>query len=642
MNTPITFESLEERQFLSTSPTISSVTSKVKAAGSAVIARLKNAVQNIAGTSKASDEGNKSINVRKEIVKLRANAELMGASKSALAAAIRQLQGGTVDNAEQANRLLVVDALKLPTDALRTKLSASELLQHVADLQTVGGGEKQTDIAYWQKVRFKGAEVALGEVVAENLGIPEQVAKGKKAKDLLKDAADIQLMTGDVRSKAAWDGLKLVKTGKISVEQYANNHTHGKDIGQQTSAGSNAGSNQVVKQTGFMKSLVQVITDVVSNTGTNGAVQNGAVSQTGNIDAGNVANVGNTVSSNAGQNTNAGQAGSVTNTAPDSDASAPDVSGAHTATIGDVSNANGTSTYAITYHFSNGASVSATVTVNADGSATVVYENGYTETYPPGSYDAMPDDASGSTIAINQDSDGDGEADQGTYYTEDDSDDSDSEDDDDEDDDDNQDDSGNTEADNSNDQSQGSDNTGGEGASGSKGTPNPENFQVDPAKAANFYANNPIGRTLAGSRVDPVKASRGGGAGDPVDNPENPSGRSNFNNSKVGSKSGVPIRLPGGNIDYPDDRSSGYVMLDKRLFESIRIKSGGAVGGPDAGRRPRKGGTITPRKGVQPTPAPRPITNGVFSKLAISANTVASSQLSAKLKAAVNTAGLAK
>lgn len=637
MNTPITFESLEERQFLSTTPTISSVTSKVKAAGSAVIARLKNAVGNIANTSEASEEGNKSINVRKEVLKLRANAELMGASKSALAAAIRQLQGGTVDNAEQANRLLVVDALKLPTDALRTRLSASELLQHVADLQTAGGGEKQTDIAYWQKVRFNGAEVALGEVVAENLGIPEQVARGKKAKDLLKDAADIQLMTGDVRSKAAWDGLKLVKAGKISVEQYANNHTHGKDIGQQTSVGANAGSNQVVKQTGFMKSLVQVISDVVGNGGTNGAVRNGAASQAGNINPGNVANVGNTVSSNAGQNTNAGQAGSVTNTAPDSDASAPDVSGAHTATIGEVSNSNGTSTYGITYHFPDGRSVSATVTVNADGSATVVYENGFTETYPPGSYDSMPDDASGATIPINQDSDGDGEADQGTYYGEDDSDS-----DDDDDDEDNQDDSGTPESDSSNEQTEGSDDSGGEGASGSKGTPNPENFQVDPAKAANFYANNPIGRTLAGSRVDPVKASRGGGAGDPVDNPENPSGRSNFNNSKVGSKSGVPIRLPGGNIDYPDDRSSGYVMLDKRLFEAIRIKSGGAVGGPEAGRRPRKGGVITPRKGVQPTPAPRPITNGVFSKIAISANTVVSSQLSTKLKVAVNTAGLAK
>lgn len=638
MNTPITFECLEERQFLSTTPTISNVTSKMKAAGSALIVRLKNAVQNIANTSEASDEGNKSVNVRKEIIKLRANAELMGASKAALAAAIRQLQGGTVDNAEQANRLLVVDALKLPKDALRTKLSASELLQHVADLQTVGGGEKQTDVAYWQKVRFKGAEVALGEVVAENLGVPQQVAKGKKAKDLLKDAADIQLMTGDVRSKAAWDGLKLVKAGKISVEQYANNHTHGKDIGQQASAGSNAGNNQVVKQSGFMKSLVSVITDVVGSAGTNGAVQNGAASQTGNIDAGNVGNVGNAVNSNAGQNTNAGQAGSVTNTAPDTDTSAPDVSGAHSATIGDVSNSNGTSTYGITYHFADGRSVSATVTVNPDGSATVVYENGHTETYPPGSYDEMPDDASGATVAINQDSDGDGEADQGTYYTEDDSD----SDDDDEDDDDNQDDSGNTESDNSSDPPQESNESGGEGASGSKGTPNPENFQVDPAKAANFYANNPIGKSLAGSRVDPVKASRGGGAGDPIDNPENPSGRSNFNNSKVGSKSGVPIRLPGGNIDYPDDRSSGYVMLDKRLFEAIRIKSGGAVGGPDAGRKPRKGGVITPRKGVQPTPAPKPITNGVFSKVAINANTVAASQISAKLKVAVNTAALGR
>jgi hypothetical protein len=594
-NTFVSFEPLEHRQLFSGGTGIfSSVASQISSQATAAAQRLKAAITSQSTPEKKRDQTTPAPgNLTDTIAALRYQAELFGANKAALARAIREAGKEKPDSYDNALRLLIADGMGLPKEALLTNLKAKELIDHVADLDLVGADEKPKDVEYWQGVIKNGAEQSLAGVVANQLGIPEAAAKGKLAKELLDGAGDIALVGGDARSLTAWKGLALAKAGKISVEEFAQHYTDGKDIkssDQQNTAGGAAQSQQ------FTQIKDDFGADAHQNVGSGAANQNAQPPPAQNAQP---------APSNSGHD------------------SGDTTSNEITATISNIHNIGiGSGTYNVTINYPDGTSETRTVTVNSDGSSTITHGDGTTESYPAGSTTMPPDSAEGQTGVVDQDTDGDGNGDTTTLGGDDD----DKSDDDDDDNDD------------SSDDSKDSDNSDANSGSGGTQTPNPEAINSNIAKSANFYFNTPIGRGLAGSFIDPVKSSRGHGASDPVDAPVNYYGAAAFY-ARFGS--GPSLTLIGGTIDYPDDHAtSRYVILDKRQLQALHIISGGAVGGPDAGKKP----TLPPGTNISGgvLPAPKPVapggTTAVFSQVRISAATATVRAASISVK--INTAAV--
>ncbi|HEY7091372.1 MAG TPA: hypothetical protein VH518_24965 [Tepidisphaeraceae bacterium] len=622
------FEMLEGRQLMSGDLSFSNAVSEVQTQISSAIARLKSALKDQANSGgRSHHEGtSKKKPLTQVVAELKSNAELLGASKAALARAIRIAGQDNAGSEDAAQRVLIVDGMKLPPDALKAKLNAKELLQHVADLNLVGADQKPQDAAYWRTVVTKGADVALSGVVAEQLQVPAAVAKRKTAKELLQGAADIAIVGGDARSAAAWKGLALAKAGKISVEQFAQKYTDGKDVGQgaQQSAQNGQGAQDAKVDKGQLGDIVQGVVDHVVGSGTgtgSGTTGTGAAGGAGGsasapVDAGNVADVGN----------------GVANQADATDATAAPTSGQTTATIHNVQNENGTSSYDLDIHNSDGTTEHAHVTVASDGSATIEYSNGDTVHTDPGSYDQMPAEGEGQTVVISEDQDGDGTAETGVLVTDDGSGDGNGDD-------------GDKKDDGSGDNSSSSDNNSGTDTSsngGSQGEPNPESSFSDPAKAIEFLLGTPVGRMLlrgSGGRglIDPVKGSRGHGAADPADSDDgsnsNPAAAAAF----AAAFGTVPmIKNANGTVDYADDHaSSSSIVIDANVLRAIQIRSGGAVGGPDVGKGST--GNTGAVAGTAPVAPPRGATS-VFSNVAIQSQSVSSLVSSVTVK--VNAASL--
>jgi len=211
----------------------------------------------------------------------------------------------------------------------------------------------------------------------------------------------------------------------------------------------------------------------------------------------------------------------------------------------------------------------------------------------------MPDSGEGHTIVQSDDEDSDGYDPCGTYYPPSEGSGDGSDDGGDDDDDDNNDngDGANTDTAPPPADSQGDD-TGGDTAPAASGEPTPDTDTSDPQKKNDFYQNNPIGRSVAGS-MSPT-AGPTGGAGDPEDPGTNPAARQKFESSPLGSK-GKGVRVPGGAIDYPDGERSTSIVVDARQLQAIAIRAGGAVGGPEAGKPVTVPGGGNTGGGVIPT-----------------------------------------
>jgi hypothetical protein len=653
-------ESLEDRCLMSgdLASVVNQAKAQLSAGASALLARLQDALLGESPSSSSSkDSSTKTQPAPKTLgesfERLRYNAQLLGASNAALAQAIKQA-GQPADVAagyEAGLRVLVADGLALPAEALKTNLTASELLKHVGDLQIVGGQDQQSSTTYWNDVRVKGVDAALAGVVTANLGIPAAAVVGKKAQEILADSANIQLMTGDVRSIKAWQGLALVKAGKINVDQYAKDYTDASDV--KDGAGQNAANNNVQPTT---PAVAREVKNAVGNVAVDRAVN-------GNGGTGNGSGGGNGGNATAGTNTQPAPAQdaqqevdsnmpAVTNTPPpsqqDTSSNTSQTDNAHVGTITNVQNSSdGTSSYTLTESYPDGHTTTSQVTVHPDGSATVVHGDGSETQLPAGSADPMPAEAEGQTIPMGQDTNGDGEADSGTY-TPSSGDNGDGSDDGDDDDDDDDDDNNGDNADTAPPaESQGDDSGGGgDSAPAASGEPTPDADTSDPQKKNDFYQNNPIGRSVAGS-MDPTKGPTGG-AGDPEDPGTNPAARQAFENSPLGAK-GKGVRVPGGAIDYPDGERSTSIVVDARQLAAIAIRAGGAVGGPEAGKpvtvgsgANTGGGVIpaTPIKGGGTTSASTSATvsttpsAATFSTVRISTS-VSSAAISAKVSTAV-------
>ncbi|HEY7116655.1 MAG TPA: hypothetical protein VH475_08715, partial [Tepidisphaeraceae bacterium] len=162
--------------------------------------------------------------------RIRASASAAGVSDQVLVAAEKTASSGKQADVDKAERLILAAGLSLPPDAVASKLTNKDLVRQVAGLGTVGAGEKANDPEYWKTVRQLGANYALAGAIRESMVLPVNETKGKSPKQLLDDAAQISLMTGNPSSPKAWQGLALLKAGKISVQQFAQQFADGKDV----------------------------------------------------------------------------------------------------------------------------------------------------------------------------------------------------------------------------------------------------------------------------------------------------------------------------------------------------------------------------------------------------------------------------
>jgi hypothetical protein len=162
--------------------------------------------------------------------KIKTNAAIAGVSQAVLDAALKTASTGKQKDADQANRIIIAAGLGLPADALKTKLNARQIIDQAANLGLVGGGDKVSTPEYWKTVRQLGGDFALAGAIRESLVIPVDQTKGKSPKQLLNDSANIALLGASASSPKAWQGLALLKSHKITVEQFAKSYADGKDV----------------------------------------------------------------------------------------------------------------------------------------------------------------------------------------------------------------------------------------------------------------------------------------------------------------------------------------------------------------------------------------------------------------------------
>jgi hypothetical protein len=551
--------------------------------------------------------------------RLKSEAVAAGVDQTVLNAALKTASTGKAKDTAQAERIIVAAGLGLPAEALKTNLSAKQLVQQTASLGIIGASAKSNTADYWNTVKAKGAGAALAGEVRASLAIPEASTKGKSAKQLLNDAANISLLTGDPSSPRAWQGLELLKQGKISVEQFAAQYANGGNLSKEA------------------KALGKQIRASVVRANAKAKRENG-----------NAASNGYNPATDISTNKDYGPGG-VPYTHPTQDT---DQAAAGSGTDGT------TTEYTIN-----------TITHNSDGTTTVAWtmssgghSASYTTTYYPadergqayynitdsdgafvGSGTAIPpsDSTTGQTT---QSTDGDQAifSGDGSSSNTDDSTNG------------NGSDNGNGDGDddsnkNSDDKKSDSDQTPApapESAPADDGTtpadppasstPNPENDNASAQARQQWLSSTPFGQAEMKSILDVLATTRGSN-GDPTEPGVNTAARAAFYTSALFSKNPMKIDNNPGNVDWVDTIPDS-ITIDAQQLKAIATKAGGAVGGPGTGKQP----TPPPGQNNPVIPVTPPTKGGsvkeIFSTTAIASNVAAgmnTSVLSAKVAATV-------
>ena len=567
--------------------------------------------------------------------RLQTEASFAGVNGAILATAIKTASSGKARDAAQAERIIIAAGLGLPAEALATNLSAKQLVEQTANLGIVGASTKATTPDYWKTVKAKGADFALAGAVRASLALPEDATKGKSPKQLLQDAANISLLTGDPSSPKAWAGLSLLKQGKITVEQYAARYADGADLSVAAKAlGQKFARARVAraaaaktKQTNTGSSTPNGYnprTDVPTdkNYGSSGipyaqpsATTNQAPAGTG-TDGTTAEYTVNGVTHNSDGTTAVswtqtvgGQSTNYTTTYYPADDAGPAYYSVTDSTGQLVDGGNGTPPKD---------SVAGTTTQSTNGDQAIFPDDGTDSN--TGSKDGGKKDDTGN--ATNNDKDGDGIPD-----------DQDPTDDRDKDGDGKPDDqtpattdtSGTTPAD---------DTTPAATEPAKSGTPTPDGGGPSAKAREQWLTSTPFGQAEMRSVISVLGLTHSGGFGDPTDPGINQHARFAFYTSSLFANQPLTIDNNPGNIDYVGDIKPSAV-LDARQIQAIAIKSGGAVGGPDAGKKPVGTGGLD-----NPVIPKVPLVGGgttsmVFSTTAITAKVVriASSALTAKVAA---------
>lgn len=560
--------------------------------------------------------------------KIRYNAALAGVSDKVLNAALQTASSGKKKDQDQANRMIISAGLGLPADALKTKLNTKQLVDQAANLGLVGAGDKANAPDYWKTVRQLGGDFALAGAIRESLVLPVTETQGKSPKQLLDDSANIALLGASASSPKAWQGLALLKSHKITVEQFAQKYADGKDVVNQA---------KVVADQAALRTRVRNQINA----------RNAAAKQNANSQPTNGYNPNTDIRTDK----NYGHDGAAythptneTNQAP----AGTDPNGAEYTIDSKTRNTDGTTTVAWTMTYDGKTESYTTVYYPADSSGPAWYEvydssggwvgtgegtppaddtvgtttqttDGDQAIFPSDSANSNTDDNKNNNSSSTNDKDGDGIPDD-----QDDHDDRDQ-------DGDGQPDAPAESSESSTDTSSGDTNTN----PSTNGTPNPDADRTDPHARQQWLTSTPFGQAEMKGMLDSVARAKngGGGAADPENPGVNPVARAAFYNSPLFSSSTQPIKSGPGNVDYVDDTKQ-QAVLDKRQLDAIAIRSGGAVGGPEAGKKPINTAGLN-----NPVIPKAPITGGgttaaVFSTTAITAK-VAVKVSTAALKVSV-------
>lgn len=551
--------------------------------------------------------------------RLKSEATTAGVNQTVLNAALQTASTGKAKDAAQAERIIVAAGLGLPAEALKTNLSAKELVQQTANLGLIGASAKSNTSDYWNTLKTKGADFALAGEVRASLAIPEKSTKGKTAKQLLSDAANISLLTGDPSSPRAWQGLELLKQGKISVEQFAAKYANGGDLSKEARA------------LGKQIRATVVRANAKANKANGNAASNG-YNPTTDVSTNKDYGTGGVPYAQPTPDTNQAAAGSGTDgtTAEYTINTITHNSDGTTSVSWTMSSGGQSSSYTTTYYpadengpgFYNVNDSSGAYVGGGTGTPPSDSTAGQTTQSTNGDQAIFAGDGSSSNTNGNGSGNGNGDGDG------------------------NGGDDSNKKSDDKKSDTDQTPTPAPEPAPADDGTtpanppasstPNPENDNASAQARQEWLSSTPFGQAEMKSVLDVLATTRGSN-GDPTEPGVNTAARAAFYTSALFSKNPMTIDNNPGNVDWVDTIPDS-IVIDAQQLRAIAIKAGGAVGGPDTGKQP----SPPPGQNNPVIPATPPTTGGsvkqVFSTTAITSNiavTVKTSVLSAKVAATV-------